>query len=204
MKRRQAIRWIVVLIVALVVGSQPAGATVINFDGLSDLDSVTTQLPGLTFTNTTVLKAGFSLNEFDFPPHSGTNVVVDDGGPISVVFDTLQVSVGGFFTYATGLTFTAFDASNGVVGMDTSDFTTNTGTGGDPGSSPNELLTVAFTGGIKNVTIEGDPAGGSFTLDNLTFTNASAPAPATGFLLGLGLAALVVSQHVRRRRNHFP
>ena len=38
----------------LALATQPARATVIGFDALSDLDAVTTQFPGLTFSNTTV------------------------------------------------------------------------------------------------------------------------------------------------------
>jgi hypothetical protein len=62
--------------------------TAIDFEGLQDGDSLTNQLPGLTFINTTVLTSGFSLNEFDFPPYSRVNFVFDDGGPIDISFDT--------------------------------------------------------------------------------------------------------------------
>ena len=61
-----------------------AGAAVIDFEILASLESVTSQFAGLTFSNSTTLTAGISLNEFDFPPHSGDNVVSDDGGPITI------------------------------------------------------------------------------------------------------------------------
>src|SRR5580700_6502590 len=82
------------LAVLLLFGYQPARADIatISFETLPDgtpiFDgtSITTQFPGLTFTNTTVISAGISLNEFEFPPHSGSNVAFDDGGPITIAF----------------------------------------------------------------------------------------------------------------------
>src|SRR5258707_545906 len=81
---------------------------VVNFDTLSDGDIVTNQFPGLTFTNAIVLSAGISLNEFEFPPRSGTNVVSDNGGPISILFSSPFVSFGGYFTYLEPVTLLAF------------------------------------------------------------------------------------------------
>lgn len=186
------------LLVALV--SQPllVQAVTIDFDTLSDSEPVTTQFPGLTFTNATALTAGITLNEFEFPPHSGANVIFDDGGPMSILFAVLQASVGGFFTYLTPLTLTAFDGGGGVVATETSAFSSNLALSGDAGSSPNELLTVAFATGITTVTIQGDTSGSSLTLDDLTFSPLtspapSVPAPSSLFLMiaGLALSGLV-------------
>ncbi len=191
MKRRRLFVFGLMMLFVLAGFGGPASATVINFDGLSDLDSVTTQFSGLTFSNTTVLTAGISLNEFEFPPRSGANVVFDDGGAIMIVFDVPQVSIGGFFTYLVPLTFTAFDAADLVVGADTSDFDSNLALSGDPGSAPNEFLGVAFAGGIRSITIEGDVAGGSFSLDDLTFTVSVVPAPPVLLLLAAGIGMLI-------------
>jgi hypothetical protein len=194
------------VVVFLATIAAPARATVINFDALSDLDSVTTQFSGLTFSNTTVATAGITLNEFEFPPRSSPNVVFDDGGAISIVFGALQFSVGGFFTYTTPLTFTAFDRVNGVVGSDTSNFGSNLALSGDPGSSPNEFLGVTFAGGIRKVTIQGDPAGTSFTLDDLTFATriTAVPGAPAVVLVGLGLASLIGWRRIREFRNKSP
>ena len=69
---------------------------------------------------------------------AGVNVVFDDGGAITIVFDGLQATVGGFFTYATRLTFTGFDALNFVVGIDTSDFNSNLAISGDVGAGDHD------------------------------------------------------------------
>src|SRR5207253_2029867 len=159
--------------------------------------------PGLTFSNATVATAGITLNEFEFPPRSGVNVAFDDGGAVTIVFGGLQTTVGGFFNYAAGLTFTAFDGLNSVVGTDNSAFSSNLALSGDPGSSPNEFLGVTFAGGVKKVTIQGDPAGTSFTLDDLTFATriTAVPGPPAVILLGLSVASLIGWRRIREFRN---
>jgi hypothetical protein len=184
-----------------------AGATVIDFETLADSTAITTQFPGSTFSNATVVTAGVSLNEFEFPPNSGTNVAFDDGGVITIAFDILQASVAGRFTYLVPVTLTAFDAALNPIATDVSDFSTNLALSGEPGSSPNELLQVVSALGIARVTIAGDPLGGSFTLDDLAFIErpvvSQAPAPATGALLGAGLivcGAFRAARWIRRLR----
>jgi hypothetical protein len=126
------------------------------------------QFPGLSFTNTNVLTSGVSLNPFEFPPHSGTKVAADNGGPISIVFNPAVASVSGYFTYSQPLTIVAFDSGNHQVASAASHFSTNEALSGDPGSVPNELLTVSSASGVAKVTITCNPSGSSFTLDDLT------------------------------------
>jgi hypothetical protein len=178
-------------------------STIVDFETLNDGDAATNLLPGLTFSDATVLVAGVSLNEVDFPPHSGTKVVVDDGGAMSIVFSAPQLTVGGYFNYATGLTFQAFDTGHTLLGSQASAFGSNLGTSGDPGSSPNEFLQLTSLSGIGSITVTGDPGGGSFTLDDLTLTpldngTTPVPEPATIVLTLAGAAAL------RRRRSDSP
>jgi len=119
---------------------------------------------------------------------------------MEIAFTVPVTEVSGFFTYLVPLTVTAFDASDTPVATDTSDFSSNLALSGDPMSSPNELLSVAFAGGIGRVTIEGDPLGGSFTLDDLTFTQITTPIPEPSTLLLLisGVVALIGWRSVRR------
>jgi hypothetical protein len=44
--------------------------------------------------------------------------------------------------------------------------------------APNEFLQLAFASGISKLTVAGDPAGGSFVLDDLSFTPTALPAHA--------------------------
>jgi len=186
-------RWLAVVILLLIPRFLLADVTTIDFESLSDGDILTNQIPGLTFTNTIVFTAGFSLNEIDFPPHSGVNVVSDNGGPISIAFDTPVLGFAAYFTYVEPLSLAAFNASNAQIAGASSLFSNNTATGGDPGSSPNELLQVSSLAGISSVSIAGDPAGGSFVMDDVTLTTApsSVPEPSSLSLTvtGLGLAA---------------
>jgi hypothetical protein len=165
-----------------------AGVITLDFEGYADSTPLTNQYPGLTFTNATVISAGITLNELEFPPHSGTNVVFDDGGPISISFDSPILSFGGYFTYAEPLTLAGFAAANTEVAVATSAFSSNDALFGDPGSSPNEFLSVSFASGISNVTITGDAAGGSFVMDDATYTT-SVPEPSS--LLVFSIMALV-------------
>ena len=102
-----------------------ADITVLDFDGFPDSTSLTTQYPGLTFSNATVITAGVSLNEFEFPPRSGTNVVFDDGGPMSISFANPVFSFGGYFTYGVPLGLQAFDATTALVASASSLFSNN-------------------------------------------------------------------------------
>lgn len=174
----------------------------IDFESFSDSESVTNQIAGLTFSNATVLTAGVSLNELDFPPHSGSNVIVDDGSPLSILFDAPARLVDGFFTYTTNITMRAFDTGGNLIATVASLFESNLADIGDPGSSPNELISVAFAGGISRVEIQGDPSGLSFVLDDLSYLTAvtdpdpTVPEPAT-WLLIVGAGWIGLRRHGR-------
>ena len=185
--------------VCVLLGMPVAQAAVVDFEGLYDGEIVTTQYTNLSFQNTLVLTAGLSLNEFELPPVSGTNVVVDDGGQIQINFLTPVSSVGGYFSYSTGLNFLAFDSVGVQIAAVNSAFNSNLNLSGDVGSMPNEFLEVASGGGIASVSIRGNPAGGSFVLDNLTYT--PVPVPAAIWLLGSGLLGIIGIAR-QRKFNH--
>ena len=179
-------------------------STTIDFEGLSDGALVTTQYSGLTFSNAQILTAGVSLNELEFPPHSGVNVVSDYSGPIAIVFATPVSSVSGYFTYSAALTLTAYNSSATVLGSIASAFTSNDALSGDPGSSPNELLQLSFSSGISELVIAGDPNGGSFALDDLTYSTGgvTTPEPGTfGFAVCFSLCVLAWKVNSQARRN---
>jgi hypothetical protein len=127
-----------------------AAPITIDFEGLADSTILSTQYAGLTFSNAIILTSGIGLNEFELPPFSGSNVASDNNGPISISFDDPVLSFGGYFTYYEPITLVAFDISNNQIKSATSQFNKNVACGdgppclGDPGSSPNEFLFVAF------------------------------------------------------------
>ena len=187
----------VFIIAALSAQSAFASIITIDFEGLPDSTDVSTtyQSLGVTFSNALAITAGISLDESEFPPHSGQNVVLDNGGPITLSFSVPVSSVYGYFTYASSLALNAFDATSTEVASATSLFSENFTSSGNP---PNELVGVSFATGFDSVTITGDPAGGSFVMDDLTFdtstsgTGSPTPEPSTWSLIvvGVGAAAL--------------
>jgi hypothetical protein len=153
---------------AAALASANASAVSIDFETLADGAAVTNQFAGLvTFSNATASKPGSRSTRLDFPPHSGSVVVSDDGGPMTLLFSSPVTQVSAFFTYAAPLTLTAWDAFDAFLGSTLSAFSTNAALSGDPGSSPNEFLELAFASGISKLTVTGDAGGGSFVLDDL-------------------------------------
>jgi hypothetical protein len=178
-----------------------ASSVTLNFEGFPDSTILTNQYPDVIFGNAIVLTAGISLNEFEFPPHSGTNVVSDNGGPMYLTFASPISSFSGYFTYAEALTIQAFNAADSKVASASSPFSSNMALSGVAGSSPNEFLAVSFAGGISSITITGDPNGGSFVMDDVTITSgvANTPTPEPASLLLFSVGALAAITTLRRK-----
>lgn len=171
-------------------------AYIIDFEGLADLTPVTDQYIGfgLTFSNATAITAGISLNQIEIPPRSGSNVVYDNGGPIIINFSVPVSNAGGYFTYYTNITLTAYDSSNNLIATVPSSFSANYVGAGI--GTPWEFLQVASAGGISRIEIAGHPSGGSFTLDDFTDTppSTAVPEPTTILFLSLGSGLLAVAR----------
>jgi hypothetical protein len=186
------------LLTVAAAASAQANTVTLNFEGFPDSTILTAQYPGVTFTNAIILASGVSLNEFEFPPHSGVNVVSDNNGPMTIDFSTPTTSFSGYFTYLEPLTLDAFNASDTEVASASSAFSNNLAClagppcSGDPGSSPNEFIALGFAGGISSVTITGDPLGGSFTMDDMTYTSAVPEPNSILVLLGMFSAAFII------------
>jgi hypothetical protein len=194
----------ILLIALLLAATSPAmfaDLFSIDFEGPSDSTFISTQYPNLTVSNAIIFTSGISLNELDFPPHSGVNVVSDAGGPISIAFSMPALDFLGYFNYVVPVTIQGYDSSNNLLAAATSLFSNNTVSFGDPGSSPNELLEIASATGFSRVVITGDPSGGSFTLDDITYTTGqvgSVPEPSS---VVLTLTVLLAANAIRRRRR---
>jgi len=152
-----------------------AKSAVIDFENLAEFTQIKDQYAelGVNFSEMTdsngvptVLVAGSSLNEFDFPPQSGVNAVFDDQGAIVANFDPPVINAGGYFTYIKQVTLTAYDASGDVVGTATSAHSENYVSSENP---QNELLSIDYAFGISRLEILGDPSGLSYVMDSFTF-----------------------------------
>jgi PEP-CTERM motif len=182
--------------------TQPARADFINFEAFTEGDTIGASIPGMTFVNAIVLTSGAvggSLNEFEFPPRSGVNVVSDNGGPLSILFANSIAAFSGHFTYLSPLTLTAYDMFNNQVALSSSLFANNLALSGQLGSSPNEFISIAFGGGISRIDILGDPLGGSFTLDDAMIT--PVPEPSSMILLGTAVCAILLRKRFLKKNN---
>ena len=146
----------------------PGQAAVVDFESLPEGQSAGSQVPGLTFTNATVLQSAASLNEVEYPPHSGSKVVCDVGGPMVLTFNYPISSISGFFTHSKPITIQALSAGGGTIAT-TSSNANNLG-----GS---ESLTLNWPDAVTKVLIQSDPGGSSFTLDDLSFSTFALPPP---------------------------
>jgi large repetitive protein len=155
---------------ALHPAALPGNTTLLDYEGFNDGAPLTTQYTGITFANAVILQSGVSLNEFEFPPHSGTNVVSDQGGPMTISFSAPASSVSAFFTYSTGLTIKGYDSTNTLVATATSHFTNNQALSGAAGTSPNDSIQISYASGLSKIVITGSPSGGSFTMDDSVIT----------------------------------
>jgi hypothetical protein len=189
------------IVVALSLYSTQAYAAeiVIDFEDLAEFDDVANHYGGVTFTGATVLTAGVSLNELDFPPVSGLNVAFNLLPTINVDFSTPVSSVTAYFTYLSSVTLTAYSGTT-VVGSATSTLLSNIGSNGGP---TNELIELAFSGGITSLIISAGDFGGSFVLDDFTAHTLDevpqVPEPATATLLLIGAGTAWATRRRRAR-----
>lgn len=172
--------------ITLLFFATSSSATLIDFESLPDLEVVSGQYisDGVTFNNAISLTAGFSLNEFDFPPSSGLVAIGDDFAPLEISFTNAASNISGYFTYASQLTFSAYDVIGDLIG----DFV-NTGFD-NLGSS--EFISLSFAD-VSTLIIAGE-WDGSFIMDDLNFeaSVSSVPEPSTLVLLSLGLVGFVL------------
>ena len=180
-----------------------AQAAPITFEGLTEGDVLDgTQFPGLTFSGGTVLtleSAGGSLNEYDFPPRSGSNVVGNEAS-LTISFQSQIQSFSAFFNYTSALSIEAFDAFGNPLGAVSSLFDNNGPFGG--AYNPSELITLSVLAGISSITMSTADAGGVFTIDDLDFTAAplTAPVPEPGTLLLVLTGIGAIARRVRASR----
>jgi hypothetical protein len=158
---------ILVFLTAPLLAAQTA---TIDFEALPD--GAVTQVSGLQFTHAAIATAGISLDELEFPPHSGVKAAYDSGGPLTIAFSSPVTAFSAFFNYRTSLTVQAYDASGKLLATATSRYSSNLKTSGASGSAVNELLQVTAAG-ISTVVITGDPNGTSFTMDDVASSGSS-------------------------------
>jgi len=167
---------------------------ILTFEGFSDLTVITNQYPRVVFNGATILTAGISLNEIDFPPHTGVNVIINSVGPMELVFSSSINYFSGYLTYNNGMTVEGYDVLNNLLDTAIGAFSANFVSSGNP---PNEYLRIDASG-ITRVVLTGGGSN-SFVLDDAQFTG-SVPEPSTFFLLGAGLGGLALIRRKARKQ----
>jgi len=122
---------------------------------------------------------------------------------MSLAFSSPVQSFGGYFTYAEPLTLDAFGIGNTLLASVTSPFPNNEALSGVSGSSPNEFLQLSSPSGISRVTITGDPAGGSFALDDATYSTgpSTVPEPSSASLCFMSCVLIVLCCSIRKKSH---
>lgn len=182
----------------------PAQASIINidFEGVvdgTDISSIYSS-QGVTFNNSIVITAGISLNELEFPPHSGLNAATDNFGPITLTFSSPVSAFSGFFTYAEPLTLVGYDSQNHPLVSSASALAQNYTSSGNP---TNEAIGISAPSGIDHIIITGDPGGGSFVVDDIAFdttiVTSQTPEPSTLLCFAGGLGAVFAGFRIREK-----
>lgn len=183
-------RWLSALWLAIAAGT--AQATLVDFESFVDNFALSNEVPGLTVSGGTVVTAGISLNEIDFPPTSGLNVLAAPSGSLTLGFLEPITDFSAYLTFAEPLAFSAF----GVGGNLLLSF------GSPVGSNLGSTALINFNmPGVTLLVIAGQ-GGSGFTLDDLSFNSVTPtptpiPEPSTLSLLAVALATALI----RRRRG---
>ncbi len=185
------------LIFALLFVPITAQALTLDFEDLPEGTPVTDQYGslGLAFEHAITLTAGVNLDDYDYPPHSGSNVLSDNGAPITLTFSTPAAFFSFYTTYGVPLTVTFFDTDGALLEELFSASSSNGLVSGDPGSQPNELITYTDDSGIGAVVMTGAALGQSFVLDDLSVT--PLPEAPSWLCLASALLLLLCLPHLR-------
>jgi hypothetical protein len=170
----------------------PANAALIDFESLGIDEFVTDQFAaqGILFGNAVTLVAGISLNEIDFPPSSGTNVISGlEFGPLMATLPLGASHVSLQLTTGVPAAVRFFDALDALLGE--SLVSENLGS--------NTLVSFDSLTPISSVSIGDEMFGSAFflTVDDFE-TAAQAPEPSLLLLMAAGLLPIAVRAARRR------
>lgn len=169
----------------LLSSTAPAALTTLDFEGLAHNVNLTTQYAslGATFTSTDTFSSIRNTPGFEsYPARSGQTVVTTKTlGLTTIAFshNVDEVSVWVLSPQTFGAKLTAYGAGGGVVATATNP--TN--------AAYRQLRVLGVSAAIRSVTIQA-PAGFA-VIDDLSFTAAPVPEPASLATLGLGAFGLL-------------
>jgi len=165
--------------------------------GIRFIDGPSIVRPGTVFTS------GVSLNEFEFPPTSGVNLLAEEAGVLRAEFiGGLASTVEGWFTYSPQIRISLYNDQGQYIGGVDSTHDANFVSSGNP---PNEYIGLTtFTPRIAAFEISFVPQPGGaippdavFTLDDLRYEiHSVVPEASFGWA---GFAVLAGGYFIHRR-----
>lgn len=186
---------LMVAVLGLLLAPCCAYATDIDFETIADQVAVGNSYAadGVIFNNALSLTAGFSLNEFDYPPHSGVRAVGDSGGPMEMVFTNPITAFSGWFTWAAPIELDIYLDNNFTLFLG-SIITTSDNLG-----FSQQVGLIDLAGTFQSIRIlELDPSSQGMIMDDLSFTPAETPVPEPSTLVLLGTACAAALSRLRR------
>lgn len=177
----------IALTLCLNLACKGAAAMPIDFEQFTDSFALTNELSGLSFSGGTVLTAGVGLNEFDYPPSSGSNVLTAFLGSLTVRADTPFNHFSANFTFDEVLNFSGFDGLGNLLFSFNSPVASNLGSFTPIGYGAPDIASLVVA----------SHSGTPFTLDDLDVGVASVPESGTLGLLTLGIVAGAMVRRLR-------
>jgi len=176
---------ILIIFVCGIFAYHSAHAGYVDFEGFADNDSISTQISGLTFSDATALTAGVTLNEIEFPPHSGSNVIAVFGGTLTISFNAPINLVSGYISYATatGATLSLYDINNALLAD-----AFFPAPAAQNNIVSNQFISFSISG-IQAMAVSLD-GNNPFTFDDLAFI----PEPASHMLIAIGILGICMSR----------
>lgn len=189
----------------LYVFSFGASANLIDFDNLEDFAVATSGISGVDIEGLVALSAGLSLNEFQFPPRSGSIAATNESSEVIFVFGPRIFSFSAYFSYVEPFQLFAYGVNGENLGIFPSAKNSHFADGDSLVNFIHEEIKIFAEEPISKIIISSDSTY-SYVVDDVTFSHVTqVPELSTSmyFIFGLTLISGCFARRksVTLRRN---